>query len=242
MLAGLGAFTGFLSGLFGTGGGFLIVPMLALAGWPMVQAVGTSLTYVAVVGIGGATHHLRVGNVDRRFALTAGLPAALLAPLGAAASVRISDFWLTLFFAGFLMLIASRMGRKPVFGDQPAPPPGVGQALGLGSAVGFLSGMFGVGGGVLAVPVQVTWLGVPIKRAVGNSLAIVLLTGVAGSAAHTLLGNVVWQAAGALVAGGLLGLAGGTRALARISADRLRTALVVFLYVLATAMLLKRLL
>lgn len=233
---GFGVVTGLLSGLFGLGGGFLVVPILALSGAPMAAAVGTSLVYVAVIGLGGAITHLRAGNVDRRFVALVGIPAALIAPAGAAAATHLADAGLAVGFGLFLALMAGQMGRKPAGGDEAAPPPKPAPAIGLGAAVGLLSGLFGVGGGLLFVPAQVAWFHIPIKRAIGNSLAAVLLTGAVGAAAHATLGNIDWPAAAALVAGGLVGLAGGTRAMRRVSAEDLRIWLLVFLYAIALAM------
>lgn len=232
-----GAVTGLLSGLFGLGGGFLLVPLLALTGTPMAIAVGTSLAYVAIIGLGGAAAHLRAGNVDRRFvALVAG-PAMLLAPAGAAAAAYVADAWLAIAFGVFMAAMAGQMGRKPEGAeDEAPPPPKVAPALGLGAAVGVLSGLFGVGGGLLFVPAQVAWFGIPIRRAVGNSLAAVLLTGIVGVAAHARLGHVAWSATAVLVAGGAVGLAAGTRVMARIPAARLQRFLLVFLYLIAAAM------
>lgn len=216
--------------------------MLALAGTPMAAAVGTSLAYVAAIGLGGAASHLRTGNVDRRFvALVAG-PAVLLAPAGAAAATRLPDAGLAVAFGIFLALMAGQMGRKPAGPDEDPPPPRPLPALGLGGAVGLLSGLFGVGGGLLFVPAQVAWFRIPIKRAVGNSLAAVLLTGIVGVAAHATFGNVDWPAAGVLVLGGVLGLRGGTRLMARVSPEQLRGWLLVFLYGVAIAMVARGLL
>ncbi len=237
-----GVITGVLSGLFGLGGGFLVVPMLALAGAPMAVAVGTSLVYVAVIGLSGAISHLRLGNVDRRFVALVAIPAALIAPAGALVATRLPDAGLAIAFGVFLGLMAGQMGRKPAGGEEAPLPPRPTPSMALGAAVGLLSGLFGVGGGLLFVPAQVAWFRIPIKRAVGNSLAAVVLTGVVGVAAHATFGNIDWPAAGALVAGGLLGLAGGTRAMHRVSAANLRTWLLVFLYCIALAMVARGLL
>ena len=233
----VGAFTGLLSGLFGLGGGFLIVPLLAIAGTPMAVAVGTSLAYVAAIGLGGAASHLRDRNVDRRFVALVALPAILLVPVGAAAATTLPDAGLAIAFGVFLALMAGQMGRKPADGEGEPPPPRALPALGLGAAVGLLSGLFGVGGGLLFVPAQVAWFHIPVRRAVGNSLTAVLLTGLVGVLAHARLGNVDWPAVAALVAGGAVGLAGGVRLLHRLSVAQLRAWLLVFLYGLAIAMI-----
>lgn len=239
ILAVLGASTGVLSGLMGVGGGFLLVPALALLGWPMATAVGTSLAYVAVVGAGGAWAHWRAGNISPRFVIWVAVPAALCAPAGATLATRLPDAWLALAFALFLAAMAFLMRRRqsqiemaPDLGEEHTPP--VRAAL-LGAGVGVLSGIFGVGGGLLLVPAQVNWLGIPLKRAIGNSLGAVLLTGVSGTLAHWHLGTFASGAGAALIAGGLLGVTAGSRLLKRIPTERLRIFFWVFLLLLALA-------
>ncbi|MEB3222767.1 MAG: sulfite exporter TauE/SafE family protein [Candidatus Sericytochromatia bacterium] len=233
----LGAATGVLSGLFGVGGGFLLVPALALLGWPVATAVGTSLAYVAAVGAGGAWAHWRAGNIDGAFVAWTALPAAACAPLGAAVAKRLPDACLALAFAAFLAAMAWQMRPRPALqGAEGDAPVARWRAVGLGGSVGVLSGLFGVGGGLLLVPGQVAWLGIPLKRAVGNSLGAVLLTGLVGTAAHGQLGTVVWGHVAVLVPAGLVGVAAGTRLLAVVPAERLRAGLQGFLGLLAVAM------
>jgi uncharacterized membrane protein YfcA len=233
----LGAGTGVLSGLFGVGGGFLLVPALSLSGWPVANAVGTSLAYVAAVGAGGALGHWRAGNVDVAVVIRTALPAAMLAPLGANAAVNVPDAWLSLAFALFLAGVTRQLGGPtPAEGASAAPQPAGWRAIWLGGAVGLLSGLFGVGGGLLLVPGQVKWLGIPLKRAVGNSLGAVLLTGLVGTAAHARLGTVAWGHLPVLVTAGLVGVAAGTRLLTVLPAAKLQAAMRVFLGLLALAM------
>jgi hypothetical protein len=233
----LGAATGVLSGLFGVGGGFLLVPALSLVGWPVVNAVGTSLAYVAAVGAGGAWAHWRAGNVDPRVVLWTAVPAAACAPLGAAAAVHVPDAWLSIAFAVFLAGVVWQLRPRDLKEAAAEHSPTVPwRATALGSAVGLLSGLFGVGGGLLLVPGQVVWLGVPLKRAVGNSLGAVLLTGLVGTTAHARLGTVSWDHALVLTAGGLVGVSVGTRLLTSLPTGRLRAGMQVFLGLLAVAM------
>jgi uncharacterized membrane protein YfcA len=237
VLVGLGLVTGLLSGLFGLGGGFLLVPALAWLGWPIKSAIGTSLFYVAVIGVSGAYQHLRARNVDLRFVgwfAAAALPAA---PLGALASAYASDGWLTLAFGVFLAGVALSMLHARAEGQAEQTPPTVPATLALGGVVGTLSGLFGVGGGLLFVPAQVTLFAIPIKRAIGNSLAGVLLTGIAGTLTHLALGHVDWREGAFLVVGGLVGLTGGTRLLRVTPGPLVRRALMVFLLLIAAQMI-----
>ena len=237
MLVALGCVTGFLSGLFGLGGGFLLVPVLAFAGWPMKAAIGTSLFYVSLIGVGGAFQHLRAKNVDVPFVAAFAVTAVLCAPFGAILTARLPEAWLALGFGVFLALVALSMVRAGARSEEGnVPEPGVGPTLALGAVVGFLSGLFGVGGGLLFVPAQVALFRIPIKRAVGNSLCGVLLTGVSGMLTHLVLGHVDWRDGIVLVVGGLVGLTAGTRLMRLTPNAALRKALAAFLFLVAIDM------
>ena len=84
----VGGLTGFLSGLLGIGGGFILVPLLLLIGLPMHTVVGTSLAAIACVGLAGVSQHARQGSIDFLMADTLALPAAVMASV----SARFLDF------------------------------------------------------------------------------------------------------------------------------------------------------
>lgn len=119
-LAATGAFTGFLSGMMGVGGGSLMVPaMVLLTGFPQVLAQGTSLLAMVPAGIAGAHQHWQLGNVVRR--LVPGLvPGILLgAWLGSSLALRLTDGSLRLAFAAVVVYTGVRYLRAP----RPAPAP-----------------------------------------------------------------------------------------------------------------------
>jgi uncharacterized membrane protein YfcA len=81
--------------------------------------------------------------------------------------------------------------------------------VGIGLAAGFLSGLLGVGGGILIVPLLVTGVAYQPKPAMATSLAAILLTAIAAAASHAQAGNVAWRDAGLIglpaVGGAVLG-------------------------------------
>jgi hypothetical protein len=268
----IGLLTGGMSGLFGVGGGFLLVPLLSLIGWPMPLAIGTSLFYVFAVSVAGAIAHHRRGNLDPRLVAELGLPAVAGALAGAFGVHLAPVAWLDLAFAAVVAFAGWQLmhGREPEgpaiaasgaanasgapgaarptsgggalgaaasldAGAVPLPAP-AGRAMGLGLAVGLLSGLLGVGGGVLMVPGQTRWLGVPIKRAIGNSLAAVVLTGASGALTHLLLGHLDWRGGLWLIAGGWVGMRGGLWVLERIPHAHLRRWFMGLMYALALVM------
>jgi uncharacterized membrane protein YfcA len=82
------------------------------------------------------------------------------------------------------------------------PPVALARAATAGLGVGLLTGFFGVGGGFLIVPVLTVWLGVPFRRAVGTSLAVVTISAVAALASHLGAGAAPNVPLTAVLAGG----------------------------------------
>lgn len=105
--------------------------------------------------------------------------------------------------------------------------------LATGAIVGFTSGLLGIGGGVLAVPLFLSWLELPIKRAMGTSLALVALLALPGSIVHYFLGHVDLALAILLALGVIPGAWLGAGLAARMSDARLIRAFGAFLVVVA---------
>jgi hypothetical protein len=85
------------------------------------------------------------------------------------------------------------------------------QLLGVGLAAGLVSGLLGIGGGLVMVPLLTGWLGVPLKRALGTSLAAIVLLVIPGVAVHALLGHIDWSICLAVVFGSVPGARVGAR-------------------------------
>jgi uncharacterized membrane protein YfcA len=228
---GLGLIIGVLLGLLGGGGSILAVPALVYgAGVPLAAAVPTSLL---VVGISSATAllpRLRAGQIAWRIAGVFGAAGAAAAFAGAAVNRLLDPRVVLVGFAALMVAAGLRMLRDQleVGGDCALPGGGVNwrgclpKAIGSGIAVGFLTGLFGVGGGFLIIPALVLLLGLPMTTAVGTSLAIIVLNSIAGFTAHagdaeldprTVSAFTVTAVAGSLVAG---------RFATRLPAQRLR--------------------
>ncbi|MBE9095889.1 sulfite exporter TauE/SafE family protein [Tychonema sp. LEGE 07203] len=89
--------------------------------------------------------------------------------------------------------------------------------IATGSAAGLLAGLFGVGGGVIMVPLQILLLGESIKTAIQTSLGVIVITAISATAGHAARGNVLWVVGLILGGGGLLGAQISTRFLPRLS-------------------------
>jgi uncharacterized membrane protein YfcA len=207
LLAGVAA--GVAGGLFGVGGGIVLVPLLAGAlRLGQHRAHGTSLAAVGATALASLFVYGRYGNVAWGTAALVGAASVLTARYGARLAARTSTRDLKRAFAVLLVLVALRLlWRAPAATGSPFHGgTAVAFDLLLGAAVGVLAGFMGVGGGILAVPAFVLVLGMSQAAAQGTSLAVILVTAPAGAFEHHRHGNVVlrlvpWLALGAAVGG-----------------------------------------
>ncbi|MDN3523212.1 sulfite exporter TauE/SafE family protein [Halomonas ramblicola] len=190
----LGAVAGTMAGLFGVGGGLIIVPALVfvfgLQGVApevtMHLAVGTSLATIVITGASSAWGHYRRGSIHRQWFLAL-LPGLLLGAIaGVFVAGALSGGLLGTLFGIFVLLMAARLalGRGPRPGSQ-APGRSV-MAL-AGAVIGGVSALFGIGGGTLCVP----WLircGATLTRAVGTSSACGVPIALFGAATFIVVG------------------------------------------------------
>lgn len=178
-LAALGLATGFLAGLLGIGGGMLMVPFVTyLLGQQQVapdlavkMAIATSMATILFTSISSVRAHHQRGAVrwDLVLRLAPGIVlGGIVASLGVFAMLKGS--FLAIFFGVFVSFSALQMflDRKPAPTRQ---MPGTGGQVAAGSAIGFLSGLVGAGGGFISVPFMV-WCNVPIHNAVATSAAL----------------------------------------------------------------------
>ncbi|HEV8682219.1 MAG TPA: sulfite exporter TauE/SafE family protein [Actinomycetota bacterium] len=180
----VGILAGVLSGLFGVGGGILIVPGLVLVmGMEQRLAHGTSLAAIVPIAVSGVAGYALERAVDWPAAALLALGAAGGAVLGTYALRRMSQRVLRLLFGLFLLLAAAQMliqihqatGRGEL---------DIGSSLILvlvGVTSGSLAGLLGVGGGIVIVPALVILLSVPDALAKGTSLAVIIPTAVVGT-------------------------------------------------------------
>lgn len=224
-----GLLVGVLLGLLGGGGSILAVPALVYGtGIGLSAAVPTSLL---VVGIASALSVIpRVGQVHWRLAAVFGAAGAAAA-VGGAAVNRLLDASIVLLGFAVLMVVAGiQMLRDQgsVGGSCALPGGGVDwrgclpKALGAGLVVGFLTGLFGVGGGFLIIPALVLLLGLPMTAAVPTSLVIIVINSLAGFSAHVSGAAIDYRIAAAFTIAAVGGSLGAARVSARLSAQRLQ--------------------
>jgi len=190
----LGVFAGTMAGLLGVGGGLIIVPAL-IAIWQttaaggvyeMQMAIGTSLATIVLTSIASVrAHHLR-GSVqwDIFWRLTPGV--VLGAWMGALLATQMSGESLKSIFGVFELLVAAQMA----FGVRAAPHRGLPGLVGttvVGTGIGTVSAIIGIGGGTMTVPF-LSWCNVTIHKAVGTSAACGLPIAIGGAISYLVLG------------------------------------------------------
>lgn len=193
----LGLATGVLSGMFGVGGAVISTPGIRLLGVAPLEAVGTTIPAIFPSAVSGSLRYHREGLLDPRV-------IAVVAITGTAAAVGTSflshvvpgdGHWLMVMTAVVILWTARRVARV---GDPDpaleAPPrrdtPWRLAVAGVGA--GSMSGLLGLGGGVILVPAFLEWIRLPIKRAVANSLTCVGLLALPSGATHAFLGDIDW--------------------------------------------------
>ncbi|WP_444958354.1 sulfite exporter TauE/SafE family protein [Microbulbifer sp. ZKSA002] len=192
----LGAVAGVLAGLFGVGGGIIIVPVLVFSFTaqgidPHVLthlAVGTSLATIVFTSINSVLEHQRKGAVLWPTFAWMSLGILLGASLGSFTAAAIQGSMLQKIIGVFAITIAIQMGLEL----KPRASHAVPGRLGLtaaGGVTGWASAIFGIGGGTLTVPF-LTWRSVPMQQAVATSSACGLPIAAVGALSFMAIG---WQ-------------------------------------------------
>ncbi len=204
---------GFLGGLVGVGGGIIMIPLMTrLAKLTQHQAHGTSLVAIVFTGLVGAGTYFLHGAVDWKAALCLSVTAILTARYGALYAHSLPEKKLKKAFGVFLVAVSLLLLAKSfILGISHRPAwwvKGVAYLL-SGAVTGFISGMMGVGGGGIMIPLMVLLAGMDQHLAQGTSLLVMAPAGLMGALTHYRLGNVrsniVWGLAVGAVTGGYLG-------------------------------------
>jgi uncharacterized membrane protein YfcA len=188
-----GLVIGALVGLLGGGGSILAVPALVYAaGLSLPQAVATSLLVVGITAVVAVLPRLRAGQIAWRIALLFGAAGAATAFAGAAVNRLLPEELTLALFAALMVGAGVQMLQdKPATGAACSVEGGrvdwrrcAPRTVAGGLVVGLLTGLLGVGGGFLIIPVLVIVLGLPMTTAIGTSLVIIAVNSSAGFTAH----------------------------------------------------------
>lgn len=221
---------GVFAGLTGAGGGLILVPLLVFMGYSALESVATSNIAVMVSAISATVMNARDHELPWRRVLLLAIPALLFAPIGAIVASLTPEVALIVAFCALNIVNIYLLGRRASLKDEPASQASGGitaKVVAVGGSGGLLAGLFGVGGGLVMVPLQVQWLSTPIQRAARISLAVIIFSSIGAILGHGVAadGALHWSTGLILGIGGLIGAPIGARILGLISQ---RTSTIIF--------------
>ncbi len=275
LLLSLGCLVGFLSGLFGVGGGFLMTPLLMMIGIPPTVAAASDSNQIVAASASGSYAHAKAGSVDFKMGvllLLGGLLGGtvgvwlikLLRALGQADFLISVTYVIMLGGIGSYMFVESLGGLRGTRSDTDDLAAGpslyarlvrslpwkmsfprsnvnlsVLMPLALGTMVGALAAIMGVGGGFIMVPVMVYLLRMPMHVVVGTSLFQILFTCMNVTVLQAAVNHTVdFVLALILLIGSVIGAQLGARASRRFNADQLKIMMAIIVLVVMGKMLL----
>ena len=209
-----GSTVGFVLGLVGGGGSILAVPLLVyVVGVPSPHiAIGTSAIAVALSAAVNLAGHSRARTVRWPCAIAFAISGMIGAAGGAQLGKMVDGARLLSLFGGLMIVVGALMLRTRKAAGNPdvrltreSLPQLLPLLVGLGLAVGALSGFFGIGGGFLIVPGLIGATAMPLINAIGSSLVSVTAFGLTTAASYAWSGLVDWRLALLFVLGGALG-------------------------------------
>lgn len=236
LLIAIGLIAGTLGSLVGFGGGFIIVPLTTLF-LPMPARIiaGTSTAVIVINSLISTWVYQKQRRIDVKSALcfaVAAIPGSFIgAHLDKGLSAQTFDLWfgILLIVATVLLVFKPKHARKALFGATTKRSLTDAQGnhfeysfnlpIGIAAAfcMGFISSLFGIGGGTIMVPVMILVLGFPPHFAAATSMMMVLVSSIVGTVSHALQGNVHWSYALFLAIGAYFGGQLGPRLSAKLS-------------------------
>ncbi|MFD6438659.1 sulfite exporter TauE/SafE family protein [Peribacillus sp. NPDC060186] len=260
VLVGIGLLAGSIGSLVGLGGGIIIVPSLLFLGTstniidelsPQV-AVGVSTVIMIFTGLSSTLSYMKHKVVDYKAGLIFFIGSAPGGIIGAYVNKNLDMEAFSLYFGIFMVLMAVVLLVK----DRLKPvvfKPGTGKviktyknqngkvssygyhplvAILISLVVGFSSGLFGIGGGSLMVPVMILMFFFPPHMAIATSMFMVFLSSITNSITHISLGNVNWPYAFALIPGAWFGAKLGASINTRLKSKSLENMLKIVLIII----------
>jgi uncharacterized membrane protein YfcA len=191
----VGLVSGILSGLFGVGGGIVMTPGLQiLLGAAPIVALATPLPVILPTAAMGAYTYGRAGELDTRAATWIVGPGIAGAIVGSWLTTLIDTHLLLVVTAALLAYQALSILRGARSGARERTPRAAtpGALAGIGLAAGTISGLLGIGGGLIMVPLMAGVLGMPLRRVLGTSLLAIVALVIPGTIVHTALGHIDW--------------------------------------------------
>jgi len=259
-----GGATGLIGAMLGIGGGVFLVPLLTLVlGVPIRTAIAASLISVIATASASSTINLERGLVNMRLGMTLEVATTLGGLAGGLIAAALSQRQLFLAFGATLAVMgavmALRSGRRNVIADASVEPGRLGGRLREGDqtyvyrvkrlplamtaslVAGAISGLLGVGGGIIKVPVLNAFCGIPIRVAAATSAFMIGVTGAASAFIYFGRGDIALPLTAGVAIGALPGSLLGARLSQRVEARSLKILMAVVLLIVGLRMALQAL-
>ena len=240
----IGSVGGFFSGFLGIGGGVILLPLMVyLAQIPIKEATSISRWFVIFSSISGIVAHKKLGNIDSKVGLWLGGGSVVGSIIGTRVASISSDRMLEIVFIGVL-LAASVMLLVPSQENDTDDSLTLGNqrnkilSLPIGLAQGILTGILGIGGGFIIVPLMICVLRMKTIKAVGTSLLVIFLSAIVALISKMMMNEFAWPgAAWGIILGGIIFAQLGSRVANQVSSWFIRGTLVVLLLMIAGKMI-----
>lgn len=238
VLAVGGLFAGVLSGILGIGGGFIIVSLLNVLNYPFARAIATSSLVIVMNSGAGSFYNWRQGYLNLRRLIYIAIPAAIFGPVGAYTTGIIPEYILLVIFASFMLVniglirLKQNLATKQYNSSAVTLNPILARIL-VGAIAGFFSGLLGIGGGAIMVPLQMLLLNEEIKVAVRTSLGVIVIANISTCIFHLYEGNVLFIPTLVLGISGAIGSQLGTRLLPNLPNSLVSKIFICFLCIMA---------
>lgn len=264
VLLGVGLSIGVISGFFGVGGAFILVPTLNILGLPIPNAIATSLAFTVGVSSVGGYKHYRAGNIS--FPVLAGV--AIFSFVGITAAkplllhldrINLAEKYVQYTFIALLLVFSIGMyleqrgcrffkagARADSAGNRIAPRAMNNAArtglriIFIGLFVGVMKGFLGIGGGFILLPLFVILLRMEAKKAVGTSIVVLFVSSVYATILYFIAGEVKIIVALILIGGSFAGVQYGVKAVEHIDDRTLKLLYSYFLFLAALSIILKQ--
>lgn len=197
----IGAAVGFLSGAFGKGGSAVSTPLLHALGVPAIVAIASPLPATIPSTLLASRSYARAGHIDRavlRLGLMIGIPLTAVGALctrwiGGESLVLATDA--ILLVLGLRVMLGAHAGASADDEDGDAPRPSTPRTAAVVAVAALVSGLLGNSGGFILAPLFMNVLHMPVRRALGTSLALAAALAVPGTIVHAWLGHIDWSLA-----------------------------------------------
>jgi len=203
----LGFAAGILGSMIGLGGGIIMVPVLTFLGFSPTAAASNSLFAALSNSIASTITYSRQKRIEYSLGLKLGLLAIPGTVLGAVISTDVTPEIFKMLFGLVLIVSAAYIFLRKKFetSEKTISNQMIVFAVGASFFAGIISSFFGIGGGIVFVPLMVVGMGMAMKKAAPTSQLILLFVSLSGVISHSILGHPDFTQAGFLAIGSFIG-------------------------------------